>query len=394
MTEFNIPLADFTQAFGNTLDTLRDQQKKMLVTMHRWLDGDAYGSALAFGLMLRKLDVDSTIMCVPFIPDKFQFLIPLSGLHILEGRQFTRGYNNRADFTKEFQDYLLEKQREYGALTILDCAGSSQVPEEVWSVSERFPCIINIDHHVGYALSHPQNRVLNLVGNCSATGEVLYHLMSALRLEIDSNIAVPLYVGITADLRKNDIEKGDPDYPGRIMRLLRSKVKIMPAGIQEQIADIFLLDPWEKALLKKTTQTARVVKNIVHVTFDPDMVFEAKRDTDSLHNPRMPFHEFHIQLRQWLRQYRKECQFVLIFDKILSKVSIFDLYKSGKFDLARISQELGGGGGHANRAGFSFQTAKEKLIGTQGGESSVPDDVTRDRIIEFIRQRLSVAPDL
>jgi len=388
MTEFNIPLADFTQAFADIIYTLRDQRKKMLVTMHRWLDGDAYGSALAFGLMLRKLDVDSTIMCVPFIPDKFQFLIPLSGLHILEGRQFTRGYNTRADFTKEFQVYFREKQREYGALAILDCAGASQIPGEVWSESQKFSDIINIDHHVGYLLSHQQSRVLNLVGNCSATGEVLCHLMSALNLEIDTNIAVPLYVGITADLRKNDIERSDPDYPGQIMRVLRSKVKTMTAGIQEQIADIFVLDPWEKALLKKTTQTARVIDNIVHVTFDPEKVFEAKRDTNSLHNPRMPFHEFHIQLRQWLRRYRKEAQFVVIFDKILGKVSIFDLYKSGKFDLARISQELGDGGGHANRAGFSLQAAQEKLIGMRGEGSSVPDDVAKDVIIEFIRDRV------
>jgi len=389
MTEFNIPLADFTPDLVSILDTLRDQRKKMFITMHRWLDGDAYGSALAFGLMLRKLDIDSTVMCVPFIPDKFQFLIPLSGLHILEGRQFTRGFNTREDFTREFQEYLREKQQEYGALTMLDCAGSSQIPGEVWSVSEKFPDIINIDHHVGYILSHPRNRVLNLVGNCSATGEVLCHLMSALKLEIDTNIAVPLYVGITADLRKNDIEKSDPDYPGRIMRALRSKIKAMPTGIQEQIADIFTLDPWEKALLKKTTQAASVVDNIVHVTFDPEKVFEAKRDTDSLDNPRMPFHEFHIQLRQWLRRYRKESQFVVIFDRILDKVSIFDLYKSGKFDLARISRELGDGGGHANRAGFSLQAAQEKLIGNPGNESSVPDDVARDRIIEYIRQHLS-----
>jgi nanoRNase/pAp phosphatase (c-di-AMP/oligoRNAs hydrolase) len=393
MTEFNIPLADFTLAFGNTIETLRNRQKKMLITMHRFLDGDAFGSAVAFGLILRKLDIDSTIICVPFIPDKFQFLEPLSGLHMVEGRQISGG-DTRSDFTGAFQDYFRENQREYGALTILDCAGPSQIPGEVWSVSERFPFIINIDHHVGYTLSHPENRVLNLVGNCSATGEVLYYLMSALRLEIDPNTAVPLYIGITADLRKNDIEKGAPDYPGKAMRALRSKIKTMPPGIQEQIADIFLLDPWEKALLKKTTQTAGVVENIVHVTFDPEMVFEAKRDTDSLDNPRMPFHEFHIQLRQWLRRYRKESQFVVIFDKILGKVSIFDLYKSGTYDLARISQELGNGGGHANRAGFSFQAAKEKLIDNPEGESSVPDHVTRDRIIEYIQQQLSPAPDI
>jgi nanoRNase/pAp phosphatase (c-di-AMP/oligoRNAs hydrolase) len=385
--EFQEDLKDFALSFGNIIQELELKRKKMLTTMHRFLDGDAFGSAVALGLILRKLNIDSTLLCVPFVPEKFEFLGHISRLDIVEAGRVGRE-NIRREFVEGLQDYFSDRIEDYGALTILDCAGFGQIPKEVWEIGSTLPYKINIDHHVGYTLDIPENGILNLVGNCSSTSEVLFHLMRELGMEIDPEIAVPLYIGIVADLRKNDVSKESSQYPKTIIKMLHAQVRKMGDETERQIKSIFSLDSWEKYLLKMIIESIRFVDNIVHVKFDTDMIFKAKQATDSLHNPKMPFHEFHIRLRQWLQRFRKEFQIVVIFDQLLGKVSLYDLQKNGTFDLASISRELGDGGGHLNRAGFSFHAAKERLMKSDIIEDDSPDDIVMEMIVEFIRKQL------
>ena len=364
----------------------------MLITMHRYLDGDAFGSAVALGYFLRKLELDSTLLCVPFIPDKLKFLSAMSGFSVLAAMNIS-GKDNRGDFIEAFQDYFSKKINDYGSLTILDCAGFGQIPKEVWSVGHKLPHIVNIDHHVGYKLERPDNRVLNLVGNCSSTSEVLFYLMQTLGIDIDPEIAVPLYVGIIADLRKNDVSKESANYPKDIIKVLNSIIETTENDIQQQIKDVFLLDPWEEHLLKTTINRIRFYEKIAYVTFNPDMVFKAKQATDSLDINRMPFHEFHIRLRRWLGQFGDKFQIIAIFDQILGKVSLYDLNKSNGLDLAGISKELGDGGGHLNRAGFSFQTARIRLMNSGTIKAGLSEDIIIEKIVEFISTRLPEMSD-
>jgi phosphoesterase RecJ-like protein len=208
--EFQQDLKDFALSFDSIIKELRLQRKKILITMHRFLDGDAFGSAMALGLILRKLNVDSTLLCVPFVPEKFEFLGHMSRLDIVEAGRIGRE-NVRREFVEGLQDHFSDKIDDYGALTILDCAGFGQIPKEVWEIGSALPYKINIDHHVGYMLDIPDDGIFNLVGNCSSTSEVLFHLMRELRMEIEPEIAVPLYIGIIADLRKNDVT-ADKEY--------------------------------------------------------------------------------------------------------------------------------------------------------------------------------------
>lgn len=389
--EFHEVLKDFALSFDDIIKELKLQRKKMLITMHRFLDGDAFGSAVALGLILRKCNVDSTLLCVPFVPEKFQFLGQMSGLDIVEAGRVGRE-NVRREFVEGLQDYFSDRIEDYGALTILDCAGFGQIPKEIWEIGSTLPHKINIDHHVGYTLDSDEGGTLNLVGNCSSTSEVLFHLMRELGTQVDPEIAVPLYIGIIADLRKNDVARESPQYPKAIIKVLHSQVKSMGGETDRQIKSIFSLDPWEKYLLKMIIDRIRFVDNIVHVKFDTDMIFKAKQATDSLHNPKMPFHEFHIRLRQWLQRFRKEFQIVVIFDQLLGKVSLYDLQKNGTFDLASISRELGEGGGHLNRAGFNFHAAKERLMKSGIIEDDSPDDIIMEKIVEFIRSQLQDQP--
>jgi len=390
--DFHNDLKAFALSFDSIIKELKLHRKKMLITMHRYLDGDAFGSAVALGFFLQQLKLDSTILCVPFIPDKLRFLSATSGFSVLEAMNIS-AKDSRADHTESFQDYFSETINDYGSLTILDCAGLRQIPKEVWSVGNKLPHIVNIDHHVGYKLEHQNSRVLNLVGNCSSTSEVLFYLMQTLGIDIDPEIAVPLYVGIVADLRKNDVSKESDNYPKDIIKALDSIIETTDNDTQRQIKDIFILDPWEEHLLKTIISRIKFCEKIAYVTFNPDMVFRSKQATDSLHINRMPFHEFHIRLRRWLGQFSDKYQIVAIFDQILGKVSLYDLNKSSRLDLAGICRELGDGGGHLNRAGFSFKSAGTRLMNSGLIKTDLSENAIIEKIVEFIRTRLPEMSD-
>ncbi|MFC1895310.1 bifunctional oligoribonuclease/PAP phosphatase NrnA [Thermodesulfobacteriota bacterium] len=388
--DFGTALKGFTSSFSSVIKELKQQQKKMLITTHRYLDGDAFGSAVAFGLILRKLDIDSTLLCVPFVPEKFQFLKNMSGLHILDFEAMgLRKIEDRKYDTEVFADFFSKEINGYGALTILDCAGYEQIPEEVWSVSGCLPYRINIDHHVGYKLDLSEDRTLNLVGEFSSTSEILFRVTKALGVSIDPEISVPLYIGINADLRKNDISQDSPNYPKKILRKLNNQIQKVGEETRNRIKSIFSLDAWEKQLLKMITDSIQSSDNIAYSRFDSHTIFKAKEATDSLHILRMPFHEFHVRLRQHLKRYRKEFELVVIFDQILGKVSLYNLAEQKRYDLARISKELGDGGGHWNRAGFSFQTAKDNLIKANDITAGMSEEIIMEKMVKFIRRKLS-----
>ncbi len=386
--DFIIKLKLFAVTFNNIVKELNQRQKKMLITMHRFLDGDAFGSAVALGLLFRKLNIDSTLLCIPFVPEKFRFLGFMSKLHIVMPPHSGKR-NVREFFFGPIGDYFSGIINDYGALTILDCAGIDQIPKEAWSIGKRLPYKINIDHHIGYKLSSAEGRVLNLVGDLSSTSEILYRLMQEIGVDVFPEIAVPLYIGIISDLRKNDISKDSANYPKAALKELGVQIKQAGVETQRQIRQVFSLDSWETYLLKLILSEVRFVDTIVYVEFNPDMVYQAKAATDSLNNPKMPFHEFHIRLRQELRRLKNNFQIVVIFDRILDKVSLYDLQKNSTYDLAYICRELGNGGGHVNRAGFSLDAARRKLFGSNVEAGDLSDDVVMEKIVGVVKERMN-----
>lgn len=382
-----VDIEAFVAAFNPVVRDLTRRQKKMLITMHRYLDGDAFGSAIAFGLMLRKLGIDSSLLCVPFVPEKFDFLTRLSDLTVIEVG-INKRLHNREILTLNMGDHFPAHTHEYGALTILDCAGFGQIPQEAWSIGLSFPHKINIDHHVGHGLDEGDSKVLNLVGACSSTSEVLFHLMSRIGIELDPEIAIALYVGVNADLRKNDIWEGNSNYPRQVVDALKRQVDIEGNEIHRQIDSIFSLDPWEQRLLDNIKEKIRFSGRMVYASFNPAMVIAAKRETDSLDNPRMPFHEFHIRLRQLMRQFKDEYRIAVLFDQMLGKVSLFDLRQENAFDLSGIGKDLGGGG-HTNRAGFSFDAAAQKLLELNLIAAKASDDEIMESVVAYIRHHIA-----
>ncbi|MDY6843485.1 MAG: DHH family phosphoesterase [Thermodesulfobacteriota bacterium] len=383
----DIKLANFAHAFRDIAHELNIQKKKVLITMHRYLDADAFGSAVALSLIFKKLHVESTLLCIPFIPEKLQFLTSMGDVDIMMPLR-TGKDDVRNRFTESVSDFFSGIIEDYGALAILDCAGFAQIPQEAWAIGSGLAYKINIDHHVGYQLQC-DGHVINLVEGCSSTCEVLYHLTKLLGMDLFPEIAVPLYTGAIADLRKNEITRDSPLFPEEMIRELDFQSKKKGFSLKRLVKTVFALDLWEKCLITMTLAKIRFSQNSVYVKFDHNTVFSAKQATNSLDNPKMPFHEFHIRLRQRLKRYKKSFQIVVIFDQILGKVSLFALQQKTRYDLAQISQDLGGGGGHRSRAGFSFASAKKKLLVSESITDNLSDDQVMDKMIEVIERHLS-----
>lgn len=163
-------LAHLQPNIDRLVPLIRDAQR-ILVTMHCRPDGDAAGSAVAMGHILRALGKDVTVFNVDEIPETFAFL------------------PGAAQIVRELQDY------DYDLLIVLDCAEPSllgrKFPHDKLSCPRVF-----IDHHsVPYA-----DCVVNLHDSqASAVGEILFHLCRALDVELTKEIAAALYTSIITD---------------------------------------------------------------------------------------------------------------------------------------------------------------------------------------------------
>ena len=151
---------------------LRSGEKFVLAT-HINPDGDALGSALGLGHVLRRLGKDAQIYIDDKLPRNFS-LLP--------------GYEE----IKTAADLPLKEKLNVDRLVILD-AGIDRI-NRAKDVTDA--PILNIDHHISNDEAADE---LYLDAHRAATAEIVYELTKELGVEFDSDIAVCLYTGIATD---------------------------------------------------------------------------------------------------------------------------------------------------------------------------------------------------
>lgn len=149
------------------------RHKNFLVSAHVRGDGDAIGSQIALNKMLKKMGKNSHIVCDHGVSKEYSFL---PGANEIESSP-----NNL--------------KKNYDAVFVVDSSSF----ERLERVKEGLPqniFIINIDHHG----SNEYFGNINWVdSNFSSTGEMIYELIKAVKVKIDKDIAVNLYVAIVTD---------------------------------------------------------------------------------------------------------------------------------------------------------------------------------------------------
>jgi phosphoesterase RecJ-like protein len=146
-----------------------EQGSRFLLTSHARPDGDAIGSALAFGQILRSMDKDAEIVLRDGVPRIYQQL-PCA-------REVVQAERVNGD---------------YDAAIILECDSIQRT--RLLGLENRF--LINIDHHLS---GRPFAQVNWIDPKAVATAEMVYRLAREAGVTISPEIATCLYTAVLTD---------------------------------------------------------------------------------------------------------------------------------------------------------------------------------------------------
>ena len=212
---------------------------KIYIASHINPDGDNIGSTLALTMALKKIH---------------KKVIPLLPGEIPRDYRFLPGLNLYEDYREDLESVEL--------FIVLDSGDEDRLGKNK-ALLKRAKNILNIDHHV----SNTNFGDINLVHEkMSSTGEIIYHLIKGLHIEIDPDIATCLYTAISTDTGSFLYDNVTADTHEIIADLIR--VGIDKANINIELYGSRSLEKTE--LFIKVLSTLKLYNNnkiaIVYVT--------------------------------------------------------------------------------------------------------------------------------
>lgn len=154
------------------LELLRSQPR-FVITTHQRPDADAIGSALALHLALTQMGKASQPVHLEAVPELCRFLPE----------------------TSSFQPAMSHAGNAPPVVIVLDCDGPPRAAISETDFQRCTPKVV-IDHHATTARTSSLDWV---VPDASATGELVFELITCLGIEITPDIATNLYAAITTD---------------------------------------------------------------------------------------------------------------------------------------------------------------------------------------------------
>src|SRR5439155_217863 len=147
-----------------------DDAPVLTAVTHKDADGDTLGSALALALALEPIGKSVPVLSSPPVPGAWWFLPGIQRV------------NRRAPAA-------------HTPVFIFDASDPSR-PGAYESVVRQAPVVVNVDHHV----SNTRFATINLVSTeAASTGELVYDLLKAWKLQIPAGAASCLYATILSD---------------------------------------------------------------------------------------------------------------------------------------------------------------------------------------------------
>ena len=160
---------------GNIVNKI-NVAKSILLTTHRQCDGDGFGCCVAMYHALKKMGKDVRIITVDEILDKYNFL-------------------------EHKADVFLQPHKLLGSidLTLIFDTNDRKLVEPLFSELEtKSKEIMFIDHHppLSYGVVYPNTFIET---QASATGEIAFRIIEALKVRMDRDIARALYTSLIFD---------------------------------------------------------------------------------------------------------------------------------------------------------------------------------------------------
>ncbi len=138
------------------------------IITHTNPDGDALGSSFGLKYALEKIGIHATVILECPMPTTFQFM----------------------DW-----EYRLAQENAYDLVIALDCADKERTGI-CKPIFEAAPQNMVIDHH---RTTPPYGHFNYIQPAACATGEIVFHLIEQMNIQLDEKIASALYIAITTD---------------------------------------------------------------------------------------------------------------------------------------------------------------------------------------------------
>ncbi|NLY08979.1 MAG: bifunctional oligoribonuclease/PAP phosphatase NrnA [Tissierellia bacterium] len=159
------------------IKNILDSGEVIVISSHVAPDGDNIGSMLGLGLSLISAGKSVFMINQDEVPSDYMFL---------KGVEKILKYEDIEDFDSINPD----------AVILLDTSSIERVGKKLEDVYNNISCpIINIDHH----RTNTNFGAVNCVEHTSATGELVYKIITNLGLPMNKEIASAIYVAINTD---------------------------------------------------------------------------------------------------------------------------------------------------------------------------------------------------
>jgi phosphoesterase RecJ-like protein len=291
---------------ADILAALRDC-KTVLISVHKNPDGDALGSQLGLMMALEKAGKKVFAHNLDPVPEIYRFL-PANG-RITTGPQVNGTYD---------------------AFLVLDAD-----PPRTGLFNGSWPArtLINIDHHVTNPRQWP---ITWLDPDATATGEMIYRLVSALQVPIDKDMALCLYTAIFTDT-------GSFRYSNTTPESMRIAATLIESG-----ADPWLVteNVYESFSFRRIDLLGKVLAGIER---SPDGRIAWVLVTDELYRQTGTTAEDTDNFVNFVRSV-KGVEVAVLFRQTGPEQYKISMRAKGRVDLSILATTLGGGG-HKNAAG-------------------------------------------
>jgi phosphoesterase RecJ-like protein len=299
------------------------RNKYFLITTHTNPEGDALGSELAFYRLLKKMGKRPLIINDDDLSCAYNFLPGINKI-------------------KKFKT----KQRpiRFDCFVILDCSDLRRCGE-VSKINIYNKPIINIDHHISNERFGDINWVEPHASSCS---EMIYKLYKKLRIPLDKEIAMLLYVGILTDT-------GSFHYPNTTPVTHRIVSELLKYNLN--ISQIYK-NAYENIPFKDMQLLSQILPTIRCELQGKIAWFTLKRNIFGKQRLSIDLSE---QLLSFARAIKDVEVAVLFKENLGAKGEVRVNFRSqGKIDVNRIAQAFGGGG-HKTASGATVKGRIEEV---------------------------------
>ncbi len=300
--------------------------RSFLITTHVFPDGDAVGSQLALGLMLRKLGKKTLLVAEHPLPKVYRFLDPAGSAKV---------------YSQQF-DSRIEK-----------CDAAFSVDVSTFERLGRIGPVLRRANINTVCIDHPKSTTrfaeVNVVDKSAASSaELIYSLAKSLRVNVTPRLAKLLFVATATDT-------GWFRFANTTPRALRVAAELVQKGARPNRAyqAVYETLEWQRmALMERALGTLRSDCNgrIAHLCLTRRML----RETGAKHEDAEDF----VNIPRALRG----VQLIILFREVEGGIKV-SLRSKGGPSVEKLARKHGGGG-HANAAGAIIKGPLNKVMKT------------------------------